>query len=72
MFENFIFTDWLVIVVLWFQAFILLSLWWPRLSQLRFHDKVLKVRGRKAKGKVKGKDAYETYLKEDGGEKHER
>jgi hypothetical protein len=40
MFEVFTYTDWLLIVVLWFQVAIVLSLWWPRLSRLRHHGDV--------------------------------
>jgi hypothetical protein len=61
-FESFTYTDWLLIVVLWFQVAIVLSLWWPRLSRLRHHgigeEKVV----------LKGKDAYEKLLEKDGGE----
>ena len=65
MFEGLTYTDWLLFCVLYFQAFILLSLWWPRLSRLRFHGKP------EQKDDVKGKDAYEKMFGKDGGEKKE-
>lgn len=61
MFEEFTYTDWLLIVVLWFQVAIVLSLWWPRLSRVRFHGRV------EEKASVKDKDAYEKLLENDGG-----
>jgi hypothetical protein len=56
-------TDWLLIVVLWFQVANLLFQLWPKLMQLRHHGEA------ESKTSVKGKDAYETLF---GGEEHEK
>jgi hypothetical protein len=69
LFENFTYTDWLLICVLWFQVATLLHALWPKLSRFKLIRKVPKVRGRKAK--AKGKDAYEELFGKNGGETHE-
>jgi len=68
MFEGFTYTDWLLIVVLWFQIAIVLSLWWPRLSRLRHRNGIpSEITDAYSKDrKAAKKDAYETLF---GGEK---
>lgn len=62
MIESFTYTDWLLIMVLWFQVANLLVALWPKLMRLRCHG----VSEAKAQEKAKGKDAYETLFGNDG------